>query len=128
MEDVNSFFITLPLPDREPTTETYQHGQNKTPCPLLDRVLKGQGDSACKRLGFIEDTQPLLNNLILIPTIPALTLAYSEHFGAAGRAHTLRCRLTVLHSYASSVLHLPFGAAFHAVGLHRATLLSEGQG
>jgi len=56
--------------------------------------------------------------LIIIPTISALTLAYSEHLGAAYRAHTLSCRLSILHGYALGIFHLPFGTAFNAICLH----------
>jgi len=52
-----------------------------------------------------------------------LTLPYSEHLGAAYGAGTLSCRFTILHSYASGILHFPLGAALHAVGLHLFTSL-----
>lgn len=38
--------------------------------------------------------------------MPDLGLPYSKHLGAAYRAHTLGCRLTILHGYHLSVLHL----------------------
>jgi len=47
-----------------------------------------------------------------------LTLSNSEHLGSAYGAHTLSCRLTILHGYGLGVFHFPFGAAFHAVSLH----------
>ena len=51
----------------------------------------------------------------------ALTLPYPEHLGAARRAHTLSRWPSILHSYASGVLHLLFGTAFHTIRLHEFT-------
>ena len=62
--------------------------------------------------------------MALIPVLLGLGFAYSEDFGAAGRAQALSCRLTILHGYALGVLHFPFSAAFHAVCLHIVYLLS----
>ena len=53
----------------------------------------------------------------------SLTLANSEHFGSAHRAHTLGCRLTILHGDSFDVSHFPLGTALHTVSLH-STLLS----
>ena len=58
-----------------------------------------------------------------MPAVVALTLANSEHLGAAYGASTLGCRLIVLHGYALGIFHFPFGAAFHAVCLHPVHLL-----
>jgi len=60
-----------------------------------------------------------------MPAVSALTLAYPEHLGAAYRAHTLSRRLAILHGYGLSILHLPFGSAFHTVCLHQVHLLFE---
>lgn len=60
---------------------------------------------------------------MLIPTL-ALSLANSEHLGAAYRAHTLGCGLTILHDDASSVPHLSLCPTLHAVSLHFVYLLS----
>ncbi len=57
---------------------------------------------------------------------PGLSLADAEHFGAAYRADTLGSGLPVLHPDVSGVLHLPLGAALHAVGLHLPTSLFDG--
>ena len=59
--------------------------------------------------------------LILTPEIAVLTLSYSEHLGPTYGAHPLSCRLTIFHGYALSVLHFPFGSAFHPVCLHQYT-------
>jgi len=48
----------------------------------------------------------------------------SEHFGATLGAHTLCCRLAVLHFDRLRVLDLHLGSALHTVGLH-VTLLSS---
>jgi hypothetical protein len=53
--------------------------------------------------------------------MPALALPYPKHLGAACRAHTLSCWLTILHGNALSILHLSFGAALHTICLHRST-------
>ena len=47
-----------------------------------------------------------------------LALANAEHLGTAGGAYTLSRRLTILHGYRLSVLHLLLGSAFHAIRLH----------
>jgi hypothetical protein len=52
-----------------------------------------------------------------------LTLAYSEHLCAAGRACALSSRLAVLHSYALRVFHFLFSPALHTVCLHLVYLL-----
>jgi len=54
-------------------------------------------------------------------TMSALALANPKHLSATCRAHTLSCRLTVLHGYALRVLHFPLGAAFNTIGLHQST-------
>jgi len=56
-----------------------------------------------------------------IVIISALTLPYSEHLGPTYGARALSCRLAILHSYTSSILHFPFSTAFYAVGLHVST-------
>ena len=56
---------------------------------------------------------------ILMPAISALTLSYSEHLSPTYGAHTLGCRLTILHGYTLGILHVPFGTALHTVCLHQ---------
>ncbi len=58
-----------------------------------------------------------------MPVVSALALSYSEHLGATCGAHTLSCRLAIFHGYALSILHFPFGTAFHTVCLHLSTSL-----
>jgi hypothetical protein len=62
-------------------------------------------------------------SVILLITILALSLPYSEHFGSAYGAYALSGRPAILHDYASGILHFPFGAAFHTVCLHQFTSL-----
>jgi len=62
-------------------------------------------------------------SVVLPPMILALCLPYSEHLGPAYGTYALSGRPAVLHDYASSILHFPFGAAFHAVCLHLFTSL-----
>jgi len=47
-----------------------------------------------------------------------LTLADSEHLGAAYRACALGCRPAVFHGYTLGPLNLPLGLALHTVTLH----------
>jgi len=42
----------------------------------------------------------------------------SEHFGAAGRTHTLGSRSAVFHRNLLGIFHFFFGFAFHTVSLH----------
>jgi hypothetical protein len=50
-----------------------------------------------------------------------LTLAYSEHLGAASGANTLGSRLTIFHLDCPRIAHFSFGAALDTVGLHLET-------
>ena len=54
-----------------------------------------------------------------------LTLPDPEHFRATCWAYTLGCWSSVLHCYGFSVLHFPFGTAFHTVCLHFVHLLFD---
>jgi len=47
-----------------------------------------------------------------------LTLPDSKHLSPTRGTYPLSRRPAVLHSYGLSVLHFPFGAAFHTVCLH----------
>jgi hypothetical protein len=47
-----------------------------------------------------------------------LSLADSEHFGAAGRANTLRGRLAVLHGNGFCAAHFFLRAALYTICLH----------
>ena len=60
------------------------------------------------------NTQPYVLEFILV----VLTFAYSEHLGVAYRAHTLGCRLAILHGYGSGIFDFPLGAAFNTICLH----------
>ena len=54
-----------------------------------------------------------------------LALADLEHLCAALRAHALCRRPTILHGDLLGVLHLPLGAALHAISIHCGTLLLQ---
>lgn len=47
-----------------------------------------------------------------------LSFAYLEHLGATGLAHTLVCRLAVLHRDGLGVFHYFFSLALHTVAFH----------
>jgi len=75
--------------------------------------------SLMKRLGLPRGYPA--SSIILMTMMSALTFPYSKHLSAACRAHTLSCRPTIFHSYALSILHLPFSTALHTVCLHLTT-------
>ena len=50
--------------------------------------------------------------------VASLTLPYFEHLGAAGRTHTLRRWLAILHGNGLGILHFFLGAALHTVSFH----------
>jgi len=52
-----------------------------------------------------------------------LSLADSEHFGAAGWAYALGRRLAVLHSDGFSVAHFFLASALHTICLHDSSFL-----
>ena len=56
-------------------------------------------------------------------TILSLTLSYPKHLGPTRWTGPLSRRSTILHSYASSILHFPLGATFQTVRLHLIALL-----
>ncbi len=62
--------------------------------------------------------EAVASSISMIPAVFALTLPYPEHLSATSGADALSCRLSILHGYGLSVLHFPFGLAFHTVCLH----------
>ena len=61
--------------------------------------------------------------VILALRVSALTLADPKHLGPTSGTHPLGRWLSILHGYRLSVLHFPFGTAFHTVRLHYKSLL-----
>lgn len=68
----------------------------------------------------MDDTQSLLYSSTLMVD---LALTDSEHLGAAYRADTLGCRLTILHRDTAGVPHLPLGTTLDTIRLHGHTSL-----
>ena len=82
--------------------------------PHLDRYAEGVD------IGHIVSTPSALPCLAKtgIRNGKLLFTSDSEHLGPTCGAHTLSRRLTILHGYRLSILHLPLGTAFHTVCLH----------
>lgn len=91
---------------------------------------------------FLSECLNILNNVHLVQSqikrlgielIPSLSFllkqlflrfAYPEHLGSANRAHTLSCRLAILHRDGPGVFNFLFCFTFHTICLHRITLLN----